>query len=90
VSYRFEWIAAPVFLGALGLLLIGPLAVVAVLVVALVALAAVIALTGGVLALPYLLVRSVHRRLAERRRATGTTVPVSPLQQGAHHEPVAA
>ena len=46
MSYRLEWIAAPVFLGAPLLLLIGPFAVIAVLVAALAALAALVALAG--------------------------------------------
>jgi hypothetical protein len=70
VSYRFEWIAAPVFLWAMFLLLIGPFAVIAVTVVAVAALAALVALAGAVLALPYLLVRSLHRHFAERRQST--------------------
>jgi len=89
VTYRVEWLAAPVLLGAPFLLLIGPIALVAVLVVALAAVMAAGALAGAVLALPYLLVRSVYRRRAERP-ATDATVPVTHLQQGAHHEPVAA
>jgi hypothetical protein len=100
VSYTVEWMAAPVFLGAPLLLLIGPVALIAVLVVAsLAALAALAALAGAVLALPYLLVRSLHSRLADRPRSSegtapaGRRTPQSPsthLQQGAHHEPVAA
>ena len=90
MSYRVEWLAAPVVLGAPFLLLIGPIALVAVLVVALVAVAVVVALAGAVLALPYVLVRSVYRRLAEARPARDAAVPVIHLQQGAHHEPVAA
>jgi hypothetical protein len=92
VSYRLEWIAAPVFLGAPLLLLIGPFAVIAVLVVALAALAVLVALAGAVLALPYLLVRSLRRHLADQRHATERTAPVETthLQQGPHHEPVVA
>ena len=79
MSFAVEWIAAPVFLGALVLLLIGPVALIAVMVLALGALAALVALAGAVLALPYLLVRSLRRRLAERRTSTPQ------LQQGAHN-----
>jgi hypothetical protein len=71
VTYVVEWIAAPVVLGAM-LVLIGPFALIAVIIVAFAMLAALVALVGAVLALPYLLVRSVHRRLAERRPATET------------------
>jgi hypothetical protein len=52
------------------LVLIGPFALIAVIVVAFAMLAALLALVGAVLALPYLLARSVHRRPAERRPAT--------------------
>jgi len=69
VSYRFEWIAAPVVFVPVFLLLIGPVAVIAFVVVA-TALAAVVALAGAVLALPYLLVRSLGRHLAERHHST--------------------
>jgi positive regulator of sigma E activity len=69
--YGIEWKPA---LLVLGLVLILPLvpafAMIAVLVAALVAVAAVLALAGAVLASPYLLVRSVRRRLAERHHAT--------------------
>jgi len=83
-------LAAPVLLGAPFLLLIGPIAVVAVLAVALAGLAALVALAGAVLASPYLIVRFVHRRLAERRPAMEAAVPLTHLQQGVHHDPVAA
>jgi hypothetical protein len=69
VTYVVEWIAAPVVVGGM-LVLIGPFALIAVIVVAFAVLAALVALVGAGLALPYLLVRSVHRRLAERRLAT--------------------
>jgi hypothetical protein len=73
VSYRVEWLAAPVFLGVPFLLLIGPVAVIAVLAVALAALAALVALAGAVLASPYLLARFLHRRLAERHAGAAAT-----------------
>ena len=73
MNYRVEWVAAPVFLGVPFLLLIGPIALIAVLAVALAVLAALIALAGAVLALPYLLVRTLRRRLAERRPTAAAT-----------------
>jgi membrane protein implicated in regulation of membrane protease activity len=73
MSYAIERMAAPVFLGAVLLLLIGPVALIAVMVVALAALAALVALAGAVLALPYLLVRSLRRRVAERGQSTEGT-----------------
>jgi hypothetical protein len=69
VTYIVEWIAAPVLLAGM-LVLIGPFALIAVIVVAFAVLAALVALILAGLALPYLLVRSVHRRLAERQPAT--------------------
>ena len=48
------------------LLFVPGLALIALVVVALAAVAALVALAGAVLATPYLLVRTVRRRLAER------------------------
>jgi ABC-type antimicrobial peptide transport system permease subunit len=70
VTYTVEWVAAPVVLGGMMLVLIGPFALIAVIIVAFAMLAALVALVGAVLALPYLLVRSVYRRLAKRWPAT--------------------
>jgi hypothetical protein len=71
MSYRFEWIAGPAFLGAVLLPLIVPgFALIGVLIVALAAVAALVALAGAVLATPYLVVRTLRRRLAERHEAT--------------------
>jgi hypothetical protein len=68
MSYRVEWIAGAGLYGTVLLLLIVPeFAVIAVLVVALVALVGLVVLVAAALASPYLLVRSVRRRLAERR-----------------------
>jgi positive regulator of sigma E activity len=67
-AYGFDWIPGGVFLGtALLLLIVPPFALIALAVVAVAAVAALVALTGAVLATPYLLVRTVRRRLAERR-----------------------
>jgi positive regulator of sigma E activity len=66
-AYGLDWIPGGVFLGTVLLLLIvPPLALIALAVVALAAVAALVALVGAVLATPYLLVRTVRRRLAER------------------------
>jgi hypothetical protein len=66
-AYGFDWIPGGVLLGTVLLLLIVPsFALIALAVVALAALAALVALAGAVLATPYLLVRTVRRRLAER------------------------
>jgi membrane protein implicated in regulation of membrane protease activity len=77
MSYAVEWMGggvAPVF-GIVLLLLIVPefaviaviVATIAVLVVALATLVGLVALAAAALASPYLLVRSVRRRLAQRR-----------------------
>jgi len=66
MSYGFEWIPAVVLVGAFVVLMVPAFALIALLVVALVALAALAALAGAVLATPYLLVRSLRRRRAER------------------------
>ena len=75
MSYAVEWIWGPVVSGMVLLLLIVPefaaiavvVATIAVLVVALAALVGLVALAAAALASPYLLVRSVRRRLARRR-----------------------
>src|SRR4051795_3515961 len=72
MSYSVEWIWAPVVSGMVLLVLIVPefaaiavvVATIAVLVVALAALVGLVALAAAALASPYLLVRSVRRRLS--------------------------
>jgi positive regulator of sigma E activity len=67
-AYGLDWIPGGVFLGAVLLILIVPsFALIALAVVALAAFAALVALAGAVVATPYLLVRTVRRRLAQRR-----------------------
>jgi positive regulator of sigma E activity len=66
-AYGLDWIPGGVLLGTVLLLLIvPPLALIALVVVAVAAAAALVALAGAVLAMPFLLVRAVRRRLAER------------------------
>ncbi len=66
-AYGFDWIPGGVFLGTVLLLLIVPsFALIALVVVALAALAALVALVGAIIAMPYMLVRIVRGRLAER------------------------
>ena len=77
MSYAVEWMGGGVVVvyGIVLLLLIVPefaaiavvLATIAVLVVALAALVGLVALAAAALASPYLLVRSVRRRPAQRR-----------------------
>jgi hypothetical protein len=67
VTYAFEWIPGPVFLGIVLLLLVVPsFALIGLVVMALAAVAALVALAGAILAMPYLLVRSLRRRVSER------------------------
>jgi hypothetical protein len=76
--YRFEWMPGLVLLGMVLVLPLAPsFALIGLVVVALAAVAALVALAGAVLAMPYLLVRSLRRRLAERHQATEGSVPIA-------------
>jgi membrane protein implicated in regulation of membrane protease activity len=71
MKYGFEWTPGLVLLAMVIVLpLVPPFALIAVAALALAAVAALVALAGAVLASPYLLVRYLHRRLAEPRRST--------------------
>jgi positive regulator of sigma E activity len=62
-----DWIPGTAVLGAaLLLLIVPPFALIAVALLAVAAVAALIALAAAIIASPYLLVRTVRRRLAER------------------------
>jgi hypothetical protein len=66
MSYAINWIPSGIVYGTALLLLIVPqFALIAVLVVALAALVALVAIAAAALASPYLLVRSLRRRLAQ-------------------------
>jgi hypothetical protein len=79
MSYASEWTAGPIVVGGLLLVLIVPsFALIGVLVVALAAVAALVVLAGAILASPYLLVRTVRRRLAERHQSTECSAPIAP------------
>jgi hypothetical protein len=68
MSYGFEWMPGLVLLGTvLVLVLVPSFALIGLVVVALAAVVALVALAGAMLAMPYLLVRFLRRRLAERR-----------------------
>jgi hypothetical protein len=88
--YGFEWIPGAGAVGAVLLLLIVPsFALIGLVVIALAAVAALVALAGAVLAMPYLLVRTVRRRLAERHQPTEVSVPIATaiaLGRGARRE----
>jgi hypothetical protein len=76
MSYGFEWMPAVVLLGALVLLIVPAFALIGLAVVALAAVAALVALTGAIVASPYLLARTLRRRLAERHQSTQGSVPI--------------
>jgi hypothetical protein len=78
VKYGIEWLPGAGLLGAVLVLLIVPsFALIGLVVVALGAVAALVALAGAILATPYLLVRTVRRRLAERHGSTEGPVPIA-------------
>jgi hypothetical protein len=92
MSYAVEWIWAPVFAGMVLLFLIVPefaviavvVATIAVLVVALAALVGLVALAAAALASPYLLVRSVRRRLCPTKNMMD---PLAERDPGADRPP---
>jgi Flp pilus assembly protein TadB len=76
--YGLEWVPGAAAVGAvLALLIVPSFALIALVVVALAAVAAVVALAGAILAAPYLLVRTVRRRLAERHQSTEGSGPIA-------------
>ena len=77
MSYGFEWMPAVVLLGALVLLIVPAFALIGLAVLALAAVAALVALAGAIVASPYLLVRTVRRRLAERHQSTLRSLPIA-------------
>jgi hypothetical protein len=78
VKYGFEWTPGLVLLGTLLVLpLVPSFALIGLVVVALAAVAALVALVGAILATPYLLVRTLRRRVAERHRSTEGSVPMA-------------
>jgi positive regulator of sigma E activity len=72
MSYGFEWMPAVVLVGALVLLMVPAFALIGLAVVALAAVAALVALAGAIVASPYLLARTLRRRLAERHQSQGS------------------
>jgi hypothetical protein len=57
--------------------LVPSFALIGLVVVALAAVAALVALAGAILATPYLLVRTLRRRLAEGHQSTEGSVPMA-------------
>jgi hypothetical protein len=92
MSYAVEWIWGPVVSAMVVLLLIVPqfavivvaVATIAVLLVALAALVGLVALAAAALASPYLLVRSLHRRLS---RTKDMADPLAERDRGAARPP---
>jgi hypothetical protein len=77
-AYGIEWTPGLVLLGVVVVLPFVPgLALIALVAVALAAVAALVALAGAILVTPYLLVRSLRRRLAERHQSTEGSAPIS-------------
>jgi membrane protein implicated in regulation of membrane protease activity len=71
VKYGIEWTPGIFLLGSVVVLpLVPPFALIGLVVVALAAVVALVALAGAVLVSPFLLARSLRRRLEERRQAT--------------------
>jgi membrane associated rhomboid family serine protease len=78
MRYGFEWTPALVLFGMVIILPLAPaFAMIGLLVLAVAAVAALLALAGAVVATPYLVVRTVRRRLAERHEATPGPVPIA-------------
>ncbi len=78
MKYGFGWMPGAVLLGTVLVLLIVPsFALIALVIVALGAVAALVALAGAILATPYLLVRTLRRRLAERHQSTEGSIPIA-------------
>jgi O-antigen ligase len=87
MNYAIEWLVDGAVYGTVLLLLIVPeFALLAVLVVALAALAALVALAAAALATPYLLVRTLRRRLAESRTRRRTRWIHSPSAIPSHSD----
>ena len=76
MSYGFEWMPAVVLGGAFVLLIVPSFALIGLVVLALAAVAALAALAGAIVATPFLLARTLHRRLAERHQSTQGSVPI--------------
>lgn len=73
MSYAVAWVPGAVLLGTvLSLLIVPSVALIGLVVVAVAAVMAVVALAGAMLAMPYVLVRSLRRRLAKRRQLAAT------------------
>jgi hypothetical protein len=91
VKYGIEWTPGIVLLLAVLVLpLVPSFALIGVVVVALAAVAALVALAAAVLATPYLLVRTLRRRLAEQHRQAEGSAPIATTIAHALAAPAAA
>ena len=79
MSYGNEWIVAAVLLSAVGLVAMPWLALVVFAAVLVAAVAALAALVAVVVAIPYMLARSLHRRWRTRGAAEKSPVLHGPL-----------
>jgi hypothetical protein len=71
VKYGIEWTPGIALLGAVVVLPLVPgFALIGVVLLAIAALAALVALAAAIVATPYLLARTIRRRLAERHEST--------------------
>ena len=77
MSYGFEWMPVVVLVGAFVLLMVPAFALIGLVVVALAAVVALAVLAGAILASPFLLARTLRRRLAERHRSTQGSIPIA-------------
>ena len=83
MSYGFEWMPVVVLGGGFVVLIVPSFALIGVVVVALAAVVALVALAGAIVASPFLLARTLRRRLAERHQSTQDSVPiVTAIAQG--------
>lgn len=78
MRYGFEWTPGIVLLGLVVVLPLVPgFALIGLVVVAVAAVAALVGLAGALLASPYLLLRTVRRRMAERHGSTEGSMPIA-------------
>lgn len=77
MSYGFEWMPAVVLVGAVVILIVPAFALIVLVVLAVAAVAALAALAGAIIATPYLLARTLRRRLAERHQSTRSSIPIA-------------
>ena len=77
MSYGFEWMPALALVGALVVLMVPAFALIGLAVIALAAVAALVALAGAIVASPYLVARTVRRRLAERHHPRAAVTEIA-------------